>query len=265
MRATDDWDRLVTRLLSPAALTKRVALLDNVKTLRFSWAELEAGITAAVISGRQLYVGEGRRPNTLTYFITLNGANLSKDMAQRCVPIILARPPKYDASWEEKTILLIETRRWEIIADIIALLKNPAAPLGRYSRWSLWEQAVLSRVADPSECQRVIEERQGAIDDDQTEADLVADGIREELARRGHNPDTEVIWISSADMARIVNQSENEKHRPYPRAMARLYLLKIPEIRKSNRTHAKGCVWTGSKAEPGVTAVNVHPGMGWQQ
>jgi len=28
-----------------------------------------------------------------------------------------------------------------------------------------WEKAVLSRVADPSECQKVIEERQAAVDD----------------------------------------------------------------------------------------------------
>jgi hypothetical protein len=200
LRPDDNWDRFVTRLLSPAALTKRVALIDNVKTLRFSWADLEAGITDAVISGRQLYVGEGCRHNTLTYFITLNGANLSKDMAQRCVPIRLKRPT-FHAAWEERVIRPIEERRWEIIGDIIALLKETRQPLNRYSRWSIWEQAVLSRVPDPSECQKVIEERQAEIDDDQTEADMVRAGIREELIRRGHSPDTEVLWISSKDAA----------------------------------------------------------------
>jgi hypothetical protein len=259
MRATDDWDRLVTRLLSPAALTKRVALLDNVKTLRFSWAELEAGITAAVISGKQLYVGEGRRPNTLTYFITLNGANLSKDMAQRCVPIVLKRP-KYDAVWEEDIIRQIEARRWAIIGDIISLLETTSAPLRHFSRWSTWEKAVLSRVADPSECQKVIEERQAAIDEDQTEADTVREGIREELRHRGHNPEAEVIWFPSGEMARILNRIENEDHRPFPRAMAHLYMLGIPEIRKSNRGEARGCTWTGLQAEPTRSASRVHLG-----
>lgn len=259
MRSTDDWDRLVTRLLSPAALTKRVALLDNVKTLRFSWAELEAGITGAVISGRQLYVGEGRRPNTLTYFITLNGANLSKDMAQRCVPVVLKRPERYDAAWEEQTIALIETRRWEIIGDIIALLKAPAPALTKFSRWSTWERAVLSRVADPSECQKVIEERQAAIDEDQTEAEIVRDGFREELKHRGHNPDTEVIWIPSKVAAQIINRIENEDRRPTPRAIIRLYLMSIPELRRSNRAKARGCVWTGPDAAPDATAETIKP------
>ena len=75
-RPGEDMDKLLTRLLSTAALDRRVALLDNVKTLRFSWADLEALITADVISGRALYVGEGRRPNTLVWLITLNRASL---------------------------------------------------------------------------------------------------------------------------------------------------------------------------------------------
>jgi hypothetical protein len=97
-RPSEDIDKIMTRLLWPAGLGRRVGLLDNVKTLRFSWSDLEGLITTNTISGRQLYVGEGRRPNTLTWFITLNNANLSKDMAQRCV-IIRVRRPTYDASW----------------------------------------------------------------------------------------------------------------------------------------------------------------------
>ncbi len=63
--AGEDIERLKTRMLTPGARTKRIALLDNVKTLRLSWAELEAMITSPIISGRQLYVGEGQRPNLL--------------------------------------------------------------------------------------------------------------------------------------------------------------------------------------------------------
>jgi hypothetical protein len=258
LRSTDEWDKIVTRLLSPAALTRRVAVLDNVKTLRFSWAELEGGITAPVISGRQLYVGEGRRPNTLTYIITLNGANLSKDMAQRCVPIMVKRPA-YHAEWEEKTINLIETRRWEIIADIINILKGPGASLNRFSRWSMWERAVLSRVCDPSECQRVIEERQAAIDDDQSEADNVREGFIEELRKRGHCHETQVIWMPSKEAAAIVNRVENEERLPFNRAMTHLYMLGIPEIRRSNRG-ARGCLWTGSKADPQAVAMKLNDG-----
>jgi len=70
-----------TRMLSVSALQIRVMLLDNVKAHRFSWADLEGLITSRDVSGRALYKGEGRRPNTLVWVITLNGASLSKDMA----------------------------------------------------------------------------------------------------------------------------------------------------------------------------------------
>src|SRR5262249_54282016 len=156
----EDMDKLMPRLLSPEGLERRVAQLDNVKTLRFSWSELEGLITDSIISGRQLYVGEGRRPNTLTWCITLNGANLSKDLAQRCIIVNVARP-EYSATWEEETIALIEEKRWEIIGDILAALRSEPASLRRYSRRGAWEQGVLAHVADPSECQKVIEERQG--------------------------------------------------------------------------------------------------------
>ncbi len=92
VRPGEDIDRLMTRLLSPAALDRRVVLLDNVKTLKFSWADLEALITSDIISGRRLYAGEGRRPNSLLWCITLNRAGLSKDLAQRVVIIRLRRP-----------------------------------------------------------------------------------------------------------------------------------------------------------------------------
>lgn len=79
IRATDDFNRTMARLLSPGTLTKRVALLDNVMTLRFSWSDLEALVSGSRINGHLLYVGDSSRPNTLTWFITMNGANMSKD------------------------------------------------------------------------------------------------------------------------------------------------------------------------------------------
>jgi hypothetical protein len=91
--AKDEMSEVKQRLLSPEGLIRRVALLDNVKSLRFSWSELESLITSPSVSGKRMYVGEAARPNVLTWFITLNGAALSTDMAQRSVIIKLA-PPK---------------------------------------------------------------------------------------------------------------------------------------------------------------------------
>ena len=165
VRPGEDADKLMTRLLSSAALDRRIALLDNVKTLRLSWADLEAPITTDVISGRALYVGEGRRPNTLVWIITVNNASLSRDMAKRCVPIRLKRPT-HMLSWESSTRELIDGRRWEIIGDLLAELRREAPPLSNFKRWSTWEQAVLSRVENPAQCQALIAERQDAVDED---------------------------------------------------------------------------------------------------
>src|SRR5262249_15916115 len=141
---------LVTRLLSAEGMRRRLVLLDNIKTLRFSWAELEGLITTDVISGHRLYAGEGRRPNTLTYCLTLNGATLSRDMAQRCFIVKIARP-SHDGHGEADTVPLIDSKRWEIIGDIVTVLQALAPPLAKNSRWGAWENDVLARVGNPAE------------------------------------------------------------------------------------------------------------------
>jgi hypothetical protein len=152
---------LKTRMLTPGARTKRVALLDNVKSLRLSWAELESLITNPVISGRQLYVGEGQRPNLLTWFLTLNGVSMATDMAQRSVIIKVVRG-KNDGPWWEQVRQFIDQHRTEIIGDLIAALRAQPFPLADYSRWATWEQGVLCRLPEPGDAQRIILERQGA-------------------------------------------------------------------------------------------------------
>jgi len=102
LAANERMPDVITRLLTPDALERRVVLLDNVKSLKLSWGELEALIRNDSVSGHRLYHGESRRPNTLTYCLTLNGAALSRDMAQRCVIVKLARP-QYGPTWEEDT------------------------------------------------------------------------------------------------------------------------------------------------------------------
>ena len=133
-----------TRLLSTESGRRRVARLDNLKTFKFSWADLEGLITSSKISGRALYMGEGRRPNTLVWVITLNGASLSKDMAQRCVQIKLARP-RFDASWETRVREFIRANRWGLIADIRTLLEADSPVLCPQTRWAAWERDVLGK------------------------------------------------------------------------------------------------------------------------
>jgi hypothetical protein len=229
-----------------------------VKTLKFSWGDLEALITADVISGRCLYVGEGRRPNTLVWLITLNQASMSRDMAQRCIPVRLKRP-RHDPSWEADTWALINNHRWEIIGDILAELRRPVAKLDRYSRWSSWEQAVLAHVAEPSECQRVVEETQASIDGDQAEADLMREAFVAEIQRRGYCHETQVLWFPAELAAEIVNRVTGE-HKAANRAGAYLGTLYIAQMRKRNSSTRRGWTWYGKDSKTGSTVIDITTG-----
>ncbi|MEI7686805.1 MAG: hypothetical protein WCL32_17435, partial [Planctomycetota bacterium] len=120
---TEDIVAIKKRLLSPSAMTVRLARIDNIKTYRFSWADLESLITSPIISGHRMYQGEGRRPNTLTWAMTLNGASLSKDMAKR-VMIVELRRPAYRPEWEQEVRAYIDKYRWHILNDIRLALEN---------------------------------------------------------------------------------------------------------------------------------------------
>ncbi len=197
-----------TRLLSKLALTKRVAMLDNVKTLRFSWAELEALITAATISGKWLFRGEGRkRPNVLTWLITLNGASMATDMAQRSVIIKIGQPQR-SKTWEHEITAFIEANREAIIADCISLLrKPPRVGLRSYSRWASWEEGVLSRVSDPAAAQKLILARQAEADVEADEAVIITDYFREQLRSLRYPSDQVKVFIPSGVAADRFSQA----------------------------------------------------------
>src|SRR5262249_28964922 len=63
LAANEKMPDIITRLLTPDALDRRVVLLDNVKSLKLSWAELESLVTNDTVSGHRMFHGEGWRPN----------------------------------------------------------------------------------------------------------------------------------------------------------------------------------------------------------
>jgi hypothetical protein len=254
----DKMPDIFKRLLSPSAMAYRVLLLDNIKTLKFSWSQLEALITSDVISGHRMYHGEGRRPNTLTVCITLNGAGLSKDLAQRNVIVKVTRPT-YSGNWEEETKAYIDANRWAIIGDILAELRRPCKPLARHSRWGAWEDAVLARLSEPDDVQQVIAERQAAVDEDQTEAEMVRDHFVQRLRGRGHDPDRVAVFIPSAVAAVWVNDATGER-RATNRACAYLNQLSIKELRKSmNSEKSRGFAWRGKDGKPDNSLGQLNP------
>jgi hypothetical protein len=119
----DDIGSIKTRLLSPAARTSRVCRLDNLKSMRLSWPDLESIITSPLISGHEMWQGEGRKPNSLTWALTLNGASMSRDMAQRVIVVNLLRPV-FGPYWESNVRNYIHQYRWHILNDIRLLLES---------------------------------------------------------------------------------------------------------------------------------------------
>lgn len=255
----EDIEKFKTRLLSPAGLSKRIVILDNLKSMKFSWAEVESMITASEISGRALYVGEHQRPNTLMWFFTVNGANFSTDIAKRCVSIELA-DPEYQASWEEETFRYVEEHRDAIIADALTFLRSPSSSLENYSRWGAWEKAVLSKLPDPDALQKLILERQVGTDVEAEEAELFENHIRDKLEQISLSPETSRVFIPSRVAARLFAEAMNDRHAETS-TVSRWVKQKIDERRftclKQNRSnrHGRGFLWIGPQRDESVPLV----------
>jgi len=240
------------RLLSPPGRESRLVCFDNVKTLRLSSAGLEGMITSDVLSGRQMYQGEGKRLNTLTWSLTFNEPSLGKDLARRSLSIRL-RPPTYRPDWEAEVNAHIETHRWAIVGDCIAELQRPTEmPAGfKYSRWPVWERQVLGQMADPIRLQRLIEERRAELDDDDRIGEEVGAVIAAVVAgqfKYPHNPDAMKILIPAG----VLHEQVVKKFQPDIRTSAHasrwLSTVPIPRFSKHNATVPyRGFIWRGSE------------------
>jgi hypothetical protein len=258
----EDFPAFITRLLSTEHGHKRVVLVDNVKKARFSWAPLEEFITSPVVSGHALYRGEAQRPNTLTVFVTVNGGTVSKDLAQRLVPIRLARPI-YSARWDELLAEFIEENRQALICEIIATLASKQSTVIANTRWGLWEQRVLGQCKLVDACQKLIAERGALLDDDDDDAyefeKFIADKLQHE---RLHKPNTEVIKISTATMAEWLSHYENgPKGKPIKPNTATTLLNARPltRLRHERNKDERFWVWRGQNAEPDSATAELKP------
>jgi hypothetical protein len=249
----EDESEVHRRILGPSGRVKRLALIDNVKTLRFSSRAVEALLTCREISGRQMFVGEGSRPNSLTWCMTFNEPSMGKDMAQRAV-VIEVDTPVYDATWVREIETYIEDKRWAIIGDLLAIIrqrKSLPADFG-FTRWGAWEGEVLSCIADPVASQSLIMSRRKAVDDDEelyTEAqDLIRQAIKEQFGM-GVKPDEMCVLIPSGTLTDMVVKPLHPKHGADPRQAVKWFItLKVPGTSK-HRTNKpyRGIIWRGTK------------------
>jgi hypothetical protein len=242
----DDIAGVKTRLLSQTALRRRVVRLDNIKSRRLSWSDLEAILTTSVISGKALYRGEGRRPNTLTWFLTLNSASLGKDVAQRVIPIKLARP-QFSATWEADVRRHARDHRWAIIGEIIQLLQSEGVSVTPRTRWGPWEEGVLGKTSLVAECQTLIVERQHEMDVDEDETDAVSEFIAERLEMHDCDPRKERILIKATRLIAWLEEATGER---INRANYRRKLkeLNLPRLKEYKNDGLRGWLWTGPEA-----------------
>ncbi len=255
LRSTGNPDRIMSDLLSPSASPLRVGELDNLKSFRFSSEWFESLLTAREFDGHLLYHGHASRPNYVTFFLTVNGAAFSKDMAQRSVVINLARP-KYQAGWWAATQKLIEGHRDEIFADIGWLLTRKPKKLKRLTRWDDWCHHVVGRLDDPDAVIDEIVKRQGAIDEDDATAEDVLDYFEARIRAHagGQSPGARRYYIPSVMAAEWLG----EMSRRYEgTASAYLKQLEHPRLRYRRTGASRGFVWSGRDADPaaGYTAL----------
>jgi hypothetical protein len=245
--AGDKGDRMISDLLSPLGQQKRALLIDNLKTTRFSNEIYESMVTASEVNGHHMYKGLGSRPNYLTWFVTVNGAAASKDIAQRSVVIKLGRPT-YHRDWAAQTLALIDGRRNDLLADIAWLFAQPPMPISQVDRWGPWTVEVLGRVGRPSGLLvATIGARRQEIDADDQEATLVIDHIGACIRSVGFNPDVFRIWIPSLQLIAWI-----QRLRPDMKASQVSHLLgRLGQRLSYSRTgRARGYVWTGPHAGP---------------
>lgn len=259
VRSTSSPDRTMSDLLSPSAFPLRVGELDNLKSFRFSSEWFESLLTAREFDGHLLYHGHASRPNHVTFFVTVNGAAFSKDMAQRSVVVRLNRP-KYAAGWWRETERLITEHREEIFADVGWFLKRERKKLKRLTRWDDWCHAVVSRLDDPDAVIDAILTRQDEIDEDDATAEDVVDYFE---ARIKAHTGTQVVggkryFIPSVMAAEWLGEMNR---RFEGTASAYLKQLEHPRLGYRRTGTSRGFVWAGRTAGPhtGYTALEYAP------
>ncbi len=254
--ATDDINKMRTRLLSSDALTRRVAILDNVKSHRFSWGDWEGLLTASTIGGHRMYVGEASRPNTLTWIITLNGAALSTDIAQRCV-IIKIKRPRSSGTWEEDALAYVDQHREAILADCVGFFWREKRELEKFTRWGTWEKDVLQRLSDPPEAQRVIIERQKVADVEADESEIVEEFFGVRLSELMYTPETQRVHIPSAIAAGWFGLATNERISTVAAGRRLGQMIdegRLPRLdRNSCNAWGRGVVWVGTGSDAADT------------
>lgn len=252
----EDWERVRTRLLTIDALANRVVLIDNVRG-RLARSGLEAALTAHTIDGHRLNVGQASRPNNLTWLITANTPQLSRDLTDRAVVIKLGEQ-KHGSAFERWVTDFMQNRHAELVSECITILREGAKceiPRSKIDRWGPWIDAVLA--TDP-EAEAVLEYLHGvrpSVDSDLKEAESIRSVINAICGQMGLDPDLARITIHKQDLREwLVTEGIFEK-KWSPRYCSNIIegLLQFEPLKhlseNPGRTNGRAWLWVGANAD----------------
>ena len=255
LRPDESWDRALGRLLSDDALLRRCVIIDNLKG-KLSSGSLESSITSRSIDGHRMYHGQYRRPNVLTWYLTANTPDLSRDLADRCVLIHVGAPQHAStfAAWAED---FIATRQEALVADVMAWLRQPPRcelSAALRDRWSTWGDAILSRFETGNDMLEKIKMRRPEVDADLESANEIADGICDFITSCGHDPQVHRVSIAKTDLFNALHK-RGQAYRSSNVLTRKIHQLKgIGDLRhlvEANR-HGKSrrWLWEGPGSAP---------------
>ena len=226
-----DIQAIVTRMFGEEGMRKRVFTIDNL-TGRLQSSELTSLISSSDISGRANYRGEGTRPNTMSYCLSLNTPELDDDLAIRSVEISVRRPVSYDGWLDRMTAFLVE-KRLVVVSTLLHLLQHGLGhddfPAERF-RFAAWTAGVLRMVAkNPLKAIETANERQKRLNAEHDEADQFTFELRKIATERiavtpgigAKEKDLEHtrVWIQSGVVAAVYGKAGQRRNATTSTAM----------------------------------------------
>ena len=247
--ARGDFEKERTRLLSGEAIGKRIVLIDNIKATVFSSSNLESMVTTSELSGHRMYVGESTRPNLFTYFLTMNGVSLSRDMAQRCVTICLGEAIRR-GDWVSSIDRFITDHRNELFADICGFFERPQKPFDGFNRWGTWQREVLSRLDRPQEIAELLKKREDGNDADRDIANELEGWMFNYIAKQGFG-EAYSVHVPSRFLSCVLSELNGEKTSPKAatQLVSRLVDARLLLTVEKNPSHqcGRGFIWSDAK------------------
>lgn len=208
---------LARKLGTPEEIPKPVVLIDNIKKMVDS-ARYEAMITARQIAADRLYHGAFQPPNVKVWAMTLNGPSASTDIASRSIVIKIGRPPheKAKGSFKADIFEFIRDNKRALFCDILGELRSdPQVKIDQslQTRWSGWQQGILTRFDNGNDLARLIQLRRGEIDTEAQESEDLIHLIKTSLSANGIDPESQSVCIPYGEIVDPIMEYFDERSR----------------------------------------------------